>query len=194
MKYKTIDILRHGEPQGGNVFRGKTDHALTELGWQQLKDGTANHHWDVVITSPLQRCHAFAEQLANEQNIELLIAPEFQEFDFGVWENQDMDKVFKDDFDRVKGMWSDPMNFVAPEGESLLNFEARVLKAWFGCLARPEERVLIVCHGGVIRILLKEILGLPFTNINRVDVPYASRSQVKVSEVEPYHYQLITHG
>jgi len=194
MKYKTIDILRHGEPQGGNVFRGRTDHKLTDLGWQQLQDATSNMEWDVIVTSPLQRCHAFAEKLAHEQDIELLIAPEFQEFDFGVWENQDMEKVFKEDFDQVKGMWSDPMNFVAPEGESLLNFEARVLKAWFGCLSRPEERILIVCHGGVIRILLKEILGLPFTNINRVDVPYASRSQVTVSEVEPYHYQLITHG
>lgn len=194
MKHKTIDIIRHGEPEGGNVFRGRTDHALTELGWQQLNDATENQNWDVVITSPLQRCHRFAEKIAAEKNIELLIAPEFQEFDFGLWENQDMEKVFKEEFDQIKGMWSDPMNFVAPEGESILNFEARVLKAWFGCLARPEERQLIVCHGGVIRILLKEILGLPFTNINRMDVPYACRSQVRVSEVEPYQYQLITHG
>lgn len=194
MKYKTLDIIRHGEPEGGNVFRGRTDHGLTDQGWEQLNQATQGQQWDVIITSPLQRCQAFAEKLATKTNTELLIAPEFQEFDFGIWENQDMEKVFKEDFDRIKGMWSDPMNFVAPEGESILNFEARVLKAWFGCLARPESKQLIVCHGGVIRILLKEILGLPFTNINRLDVPYACRSQVKVSEVEPFQYQLVSHG
>ena len=194
MRYKTIDIIRHGEPEGGNVFRGRTDHPLSKAGWKQMELATKQQQWDVIITSPLSRCQAFADQLAEQLGIDVLIAPEFMEFDFGVWEGQSMEKVFKEDFDRVKGMWSDPMNFVAPDGESLLNFEARVLKAWFGCLARPEQNQLIVCHGGVIRILLKEVLGLPFTNINRLDVPYACKSQVRVSEVEPYHYQLIRHG
>ena len=194
MQYKTIDLIRHGEPDGGNVFRGRTDHPLTDLGWQQLEDATKEDDWDVIITSPLSRCHDFAKSLAEKTNTELLLADELREFDFGIWENQDMEKVFKEDFDRIKGMWSDPMNFASPEGESLLNFVARVLKAWFGCLARPEKRQLIVCHGGVIRILLKEILGLPFPNINRLDVPYASRSRIQVSDVEPFNYQLIRHG
>lgn len=194
MQYKTIDLLRHGEPDGGNVFRGRTDHPLTDQGWQQLEQATADGDWDVIITSPLSRCHDFAKSLADKTHTDLLLADELREFDFGIWENQDMAKVFKEDFDRIKGMWNDPMNFVAPEGESLLNFEARVLKAWFGCLARPEQKQLIVCHGGVIRILLKEILGLPFPNINRLDVPYACRSRIQVTDVEPYNYQLVRHG
>lgn len=194
MQYKTIDLLRHGEPDGGNVFRGRTDHPLTEQGWQQLEQATDGGDWDVIITSPLSRCHDFAKSLAEKTNTDLLLADELREFDFGIWENQDMAKVFKEDFDRIKGMWNDPMNFVAPEGESLLNFEARVLKAWFGCLARPEQKQLIVCHGGVIRILLKEILGLPFPNINRFDVPYACQSRIQVTDVEPFNYQLVRHG
>jgi alpha-ribazole phosphatase len=194
MQYKTIDLLRHGEPSGGNVFRGTTDHPLTDLGWRQLEDVVKGKDWDVIITSPLSRCHAFAKTLAEKSNTPLLLADDLREFDFGIWENQDMDKVFKDDFERLKGMWSDPMNFASPEGESLLNFEARVLKAWFGCLNRPEQKQLIICHGGVIRMLLKEILGLPYPNINRFDVPYASLSRIQASDAEPYSYQLQTHG
>lgn len=194
MNHKVIDILRHGEPVGGNVFRGRTDHPLTETGWQQLVQVTKDEKWDVIITSPLSRCYDFAKTLSDETGVELVLANDFQEFDFGIWENQDMTKVFKEDFDRVKGMWSDPMNFSSPEGESLLNFEARVLKAWFGCLSRPEQKQLVVCHGGVIRILLKEVLGLPFPNINRLDVPYACRSRIQVTDTEPYSYQLIRHG
>jgi broad specificity phosphatase PhoE len=150
--------------------------------------------WDVIITSPLSRCHDFAKTLAQKSNTPLLLADDLREFDFGVWENQDMERVFKNDFERLKGMWSDPMSFASPEGESLLNFEARVLKAWFGCLARPEQKQLICCHGGVIRILLKEILGLPYPNINRIDVPYASLSRIQATDTEPFNYQLLAHG
>ncbi len=194
MKQKTIDILRHGEPEGGNVFRGRTDHPLTDKGWLQLTDATADEKWDVIITSPLSRCYDFAKTLAEKTDTNLVLADDLCEFDFGIWENQNMEKVFKEDFERLKGMWSDPMHFASPEGESILNFEARVLKAWFGCLSRPEQKQLIICHGGVIRILLKEVLGLPFPNINRLDVPYASRSRIQVSDVEPFQYQLIRHG
>ena len=151
---KTLDLLRHGQPEGGNVFRGRTDHPLTDEGWQQMYQSCENREWDVIITSPLSRCQEFAHKLADKLQLEVVIAEDFREYDFGLWENQPMDKVFKEDFERLKGMWNDPLNFVAPEGEALSNFEGRVLKAWFGCLARPEERQLIVCHGGVIRILL----------------------------------------
>lgn len=191
---KTLDLLRHGQPEGGNVFRGRTDHPLTDEGWQQMYQSCENREWDVIITSPLSRCQEFAHKLADKLQLEVVIAEDFREYDFGLWENQPMDKVFKEDFERLKGMWNDPLNFVAPEGEALSNFEGRVLKAWFGCLARPEERQLIVCHGGVIRILLKEVLGLPFQNINRVDVPYGSLSRIQATKEEPYHYQLMTHG
>jgi len=191
---KTIDLMRHGEPEGGNVSRGRTDHPLTDLGRQQMHCAAAGKTWDVIIASPLSRCWAFAQRLSDELEIELLQADGFREFDFGIWENQPMDEVFANDFDRIKGLWDDPMHFASPQGESVLDFEARILKDWFGCLSRKDERQLIICHGGVIRMLLKEILGLPYPNINRFDVPFASMTQVGVNFGEPYHYQLLKHG
>ncbi|MEY8203723.1 MAG: histidine phosphatase family protein [Bermanella sp.] len=198
MEFKTLDLLRHGEPQGGNVFRGVTDHALTEQGWSQLLAATeadaAAQHWDVIITSPLSRCHDFAQKLAARLAVPLVVNADLREFNFGIWENQDMETVFKEDFERIKGLWDDPMNFAAPAGEALLDFEARVLRAWSECLQRAEHKPLIVCHGGVIRLLLKEVLGLPFNNINRLDVPYACRSRVQLVSQQPYDYRLLSHG
>ena len=194
MKHKTIDLLRHGEPQGGDVFRGVTDHALTELGWQQMQMATQGKQWDVIVSSPLKRCADFAEQLSQQQNIPLFHSDDLKEFHFGVWENQSKQTVFDTDFERIKGLWEDPMHFHSPEGESVLNFEARILRAWFGCLARSESRILIVCHGGVIRMLLKEILGMPYTHINRLNVPFACTSTIEVSGEEPYFYNVVAHG
>ncbi|GAA6135130.1 alpha-ribazole phosphatase family protein [Oceaniserpentilla sp. 4NH20-0058] len=190
---KTIDLLRHGEPHGGNVFRGRTDHPLTELGWEQMENAVANKTWDVIISSPLSRCWQFAQSLAKRLDIELLEAGGLREFDFGIWENQLTEDVYSNDFERIKGLWEDPMHFASPEGESVLNFEGRILKDWFGCLARPEQSLLVICHGGVIRMLLKEILGLPYPNINRFDVPYASLTRISVNEAEPFYYQLVSH-
>ena len=191
---KKIDLLRHGRPEGGEVFRGATDHPLTPEGWSQMKQACQDKKWDLIVTSPMKRCQEFAENLVELCKVDMLIADDFREFNFGRWENQPTEKVFKEDYEHLKGMWSDPMNFVAPDGEALIDFEARVLKAWFGCLARKEENILVVCHGGVIRILLKEVLGLPFQNINRIDVPYASMSRITATLEEPYTYQLTAHG
>ena len=41
-----IDLIRHGEPEGGRAFRGHSiDDPLSEKGWQQM--------WDVLAKSPL---------------------------------------------------------------------------------------------------------------------------------------------
>lgn len=194
MKHKVIQLLRHGEPQGGDVFRGVTDHPLTPLGWQQLQRATHGKQWDLIITSPLKRCADFAEQLAAQLQTPLIYSDDLKEFNFGIWENQDRKTVFDTDFEQIKGLWLDPMHFASPAGESVLNFEARILTAWFGCLARPESNILVVCHGGVIRMILKEILGMPFTHINRLEVPFASSSVIRVNDTEPYYYNLLAHG
>ncbi len=84
---KTIDLLRHGEPVGGNVFRGRTDHPLTDLGWSQMREAVKGLQWDVIIASPLSRCWDFAQSLSQELDCELLQADGLREFDFGVWES-----------------------------------------------------------------------------------------------------------
>ena len=67
-----IDLLRHGETERGGGFRGSLDDALTARGWQQMH--AALHGagpWDALISSPLQRCAAFASQLAAQRALPL---------------------------------------------------------------------------------------------------------------------------
>lgn len=48
-----IDIIRHGEPEGGNVFRGRTDHHLTPRGIEQFQQRTEclGHSWNQVVST-----------------------------------------------------------------------------------------------------------------------------------------------
>jgi len=56
-----IDLLRHGDVEGGDVFRGSSDDPLSDDGWRQMQDALEDKSgWDVIITSPLQRCCEFA--------------------------------------------------------------------------------------------------------------------------------------
>ena len=67
MSTTLIDLIRHGEPEGGPMFRGQTDHPLSELGWHQMRQATAtDDHWDVIVTSPLTRCLGFATTLSEQ--------------------------------------------------------------------------------------------------------------------------------
>ena len=53
-----IDLLRHGEPEGGRAYRGHSiDDPLSETGWQQMWAAVGYHKpWEQIVSSPLQRC------------------------------------------------------------------------------------------------------------------------------------------
>ena len=64
MSKTIIDLMRHGEPVGGRRYRGQTDDPLSEKGWQQMWDAAGEFRgWQHIVTSPLQRCAAFADAL-----------------------------------------------------------------------------------------------------------------------------------
>ena len=67
-----IDLLRHGQPDGGDRFRGVRDDPLSETGWQQMRTSVNEMaSWDVVVTSPLRRCADFAAELCERHGITL---------------------------------------------------------------------------------------------------------------------------
>lgn len=180
-----IDIVRHGEPAGGRVFRGHTDHELTELGIEQFKQRIKrlNCSWQQIITSPLLRCKQSAELLSAEQAIPLQVEPNLTEIHFGEWENRAVDTVMAEQ--SISHLWQDPMNFCAPQGEPTAALQQRTLLAWQDILKNHQgKRVLVVTHGGVIRMLAQHLLELTPTAINKLSLPYAACMSFKVIEVE----------
>lgn len=180
-----VDIIRHGEPEGGRVFRGHTDHHLTELGIEQFKQRTQRlgHTWQQVISSPLTRCKQSAELLATAQNIPLQIEPNLAEIHFGEWENKCVDTLMAEE--NISQLWQDPMNFCAPQGEPTAALQQRTLLAWNDLLkAHQGQRVLVVTHGGVIRMLAQHLLELTPSAMNKLSLPYAAVMSFKVIEAE----------
>ncbi|EIK93683.1 phosphoglycerate/bisphosphoglycerate mutase [Pseudomonas sp. M47T1] len=179
----TLDLLRHGETERGGGLRGSLDDALTAHGWQQMRHAVAARGgWDRIISSPLQRCRLFAEELAANRHLPLSLAPGLQELHFGDWEGHSAADLMLTDERGLGLFWSDPYGFTPPNGEPVLDFSARVLAAVQRLnLEYPGQRLLVVSHGGVMRLLLARARGLPREQLLSVEAANGSLFSLTVA-------------
>lgn len=178
----TVDLIRHGEPAGGEMYRGTKDDPLSELGWSQMREATAKPvEWDHIISSPLLRCREFATELSQQRNVELTVDDGFREVCFGVWEGQRPAELNAQDPQQVLKFWLDPVSNSPQGAEPFADFAARIQQAWQQMLATHQgKHILLVCHGGVIRSVLSYLMGMPIEHTFRWHVPYAAVSRVRI--------------
>ncbi len=188
-----IDLIRHGEPEGGTRFRGWRDDPLSELGWAQMWSAVGDARpWDRVVTSPLSRCAHFAAKVGDSASAPVDLEPRLRELGFGAWEGRVPEELYAEDPDAVMNFYADPVTHAVPGGEPFLDFCERVRAAWEALVADPGGRhLLVVAHGGVIRVVLAQVLGVPLSHLFRVEVPFASVSRIRVSGSIP---RLVFHG
>lgn len=177
-----VDLLRHGETEGGAGFRGSIDDALTPRGleqmWAAIEEGWA---WNWIVTSPLRRCADFARELARRRSTPVETEQRLQEIHFGAWETKTAEQLIAADRDGLLRFWSDPSRHPPPGGEALLRFQERVVSSWEHQIRRHAgEHILIVSHAGPIRIILCHVLEVPVAQLLRFEVPHASVTRIRV--------------
>jgi alpha-ribazole phosphatase len=193
-----IDLLRHGETEGGSCFRGRCDDALSAAGWRQLQQATAVEvggaapAWERVLCSPATRCAAFAAWLSDRLGLLLEKDDALWERDFGAWEGLSSDRI---PVHELAAFWADPLSFDPPGAEPFGHFRDRVVAGWRRLAGAADEhaKTLIVTHGGVIRVILGEILGLDASRLILLEVPHACRSRIRVP-VGDGRPSLVGHG
>ncbi|MDI2146072.1 MULTISPECIES: alpha-ribazole phosphatase family protein [unclassified Pseudomonas] len=171
-----LDLLRHGETELGGGLRGSLDDALTEKGWAQMREAVIGQGpWDRLVSSPLQRCARFADELGAQRDLSVSLDKDLQELHFGAWEGQSAAALMETDAEALGLFWADPYAFTPPQGEAVSDFSARVLAAVMRLhAAHAGERVLLVSHGGVMRLLLARARGLPREQLLNVEVAHGA--------------------
>lgn len=179
-----VGLLRHGEVEGGNVYRGRTDHPLSETGWAQMHLATAEfNQWDRIVSSPLQRCAAFAGEFAHTLGIPLTLEAGLVEIDFGAWEGLSAADLMETSPLALADFWRDPLNHTPPGGEPLVRFRERVVETWEMLYRNHKgERLLLVTHGGVIRMLLSQLQGWPLDRLLEIEVKHAAFFGLQMAE------------
>ena len=193
-----IDLLRHGEAAGGARLRGRrTDDALTATGRAELDHVASRQHWDVVATSPLVRCHAFADELARARQARLVVDERLCEYDFGDWDGRPFDELWAQCGDALATFFGDPDRAPPPGGERAAAFRARIRGAWDSLLEHAAGgRVLVLGHGGVLRQFVADTLGVPGNPHAALEWPHAAMSRIRVfaDPPSPPARSLVFHG
>lgn len=185
-----IDLLRHGEAAGSPRFRGSTDDPLTGHGWAQMWTAVEKYgpHWNRIIASPLTRCAAFARALGERFSIPFVLDSRIREMHFGAWEGRSAVELMATDAHTLARFWRDPVQHTPPGAEPLSCFEARVLHAWRDNISEyAGERILLITHGGVIRIILRHILHYPIGRMLQFEVGYAAMQRIRIEHTRGRH-------
>ena len=157
-----LDLLRHGQTTLSHTLRGSTDDELTELGWQQMQATVeqALHGelpWQVIFSSPLQRCRLFAEQLQERYQLPLFLDAQLQEMDFGCWEGKTTAEIYQHTPELLAKFWETPTTYTPPQAESIGAFRYRIESSLNNIQQVMQQHqyqsALVITHGGVIKLL-----------------------------------------
>lgn len=193
MSESFVDLLRHGDVQGGACFRGERDDPLSPLGLEQMRRVTTRvgaTGWTRIIASPARRCADFARELSGACDRSLTLADAWRERAFGDWEGRPLDSIPNDE---LQCFWDDPVGYTPPRAEPFADFSARVLAAWHDLLDRREPHTLLITHGGVIRVLVAEVLCMSDAGLLLLEVPHACLTRLRIYP-PPGRPSLIAHG
>jgi alpha-ribazole phosphatase/probable phosphoglycerate mutase len=168
----TVLLARHGQSDwnAAGRWQGHADRPLSERGREQARElaaRLAQFALDAIYSSDLERARATAEAVADAQRLEVVTVPELREVDVGSWQGltrDDARKRFPEDFRRWQAGsvgWRD--------GESYVEMSKRVVGAVREIAVRHAGgRILVVAHGGPIRAIHAEALGLDVETYRRL--------------------------
>lgn len=185
MKETIIDLIRHGEPVGGRRYRGHSiDDPLTELGWSQMWSAVGNYHyWRQIISSPLERCQAFAIALGKRHRINVFIEPSFKEVGFGLWEGLSHDEIKIGKANEYQAFLKDPVKHRPPGAEALESFIQRVDSAYDEAITRYQgQHCLVVTHAGVIRAIIARIVYAAPVGLYRIKIKNGGITRIRHTE------------
>ena len=193
-----LDLIRHGEPEGGTMYRGSQNDPLSTMGWQQLQSSTdqairQGTQWQKIITSPMLRCSKFAETLSQQNNLPLSTAHNLRELCFGDLEGLTPKQAWAQYPTLLAAMWENPNAHTPPNGEPFKEFCDRVEHNITDIIQQQlsessvSPHLLLVVHGGVIRAILHRLLNIPASATFQFDVPFAAITRIVAYADAPFN-------
>jgi broad specificity phosphatase PhoE len=177
-------LLRHGEVETRyhRVFGGRIDMDLSPRGHEQaqaLAEYFRSVPLDAVYVSPMKRAQQTVAPLVAITGHTPTRMADLREVDFGDWTGLTWEQV-RARFQINAFHWLDKLETASiPGAESVQQFRERLEPCLRTILCEhPGQSVAVVCHGGVIRVLLALLLDIPVVKFASFDVEYASVTRI----------------
>mmetsp|Transcript_5699 Transcript_5699/g.19385 ORF Transcript_5699/g.19385 Transcript_5699/m.19385 type:complete len:236 (+) Transcript_5699:3-710(+) len=181
-------LIRHGQviPPSPDCLYGGMDVPLSDFGRRQAT-AAAEHVADTplhaVFASPLSRARFGAEEVVKavaartSAEPELIIDDGFREIDRGLWGGRDRAEIEAEAPGGLERLKVDA-EFAPPEGETMLQLQARVRRAMDAALERtpPGSTSAVVSHMHVTRCMVARALGVGYEAFGDIEIPLGSVS------------------
>lgn len=135
-----------------------------------------------MVVSPMLRARQTAEALRAFVDVPMSIDPDLREIDFGQWEGKSFDEIASRWAEEVKRWAEFSPEFRFPGGEALGEFVERVRRAEKRVAESSDDVVVAVTHGGVVRTMICQMLGIEERNYLMFDVKCAAGAVIEVFE------------
>ncbi len=185
----TFLLIRHGLTDAvGQLMTGHEPGVhLNATGRDQAAalPGRLNHvPLAAIYASPLERTRETAQPVADARGLPIQVEPRFIEVDFGGWTNHRFADLAADPhwllYNAHRGVTR------PPNGEGLIDVQARVVEALLDLQARhPDEVVAVFSHADTLRAILLYFLGMPVDFVLRLDLGPARISVLQLGAGAP---------
>ena len=174
-------LIRHAQTEWNiqRRFQGYGDSPITEEGLEQLqrlKSRLAGLEFDVVYSSDLGRTMETSQMLSGKQRVE---ETRLRERGVGILEGLNLEQIMADHAEEFRAFRLGGKDHQIEGGESLQN---ALNRAWTFLEEMPEQHpgaeLAAVSHAGLIRLICKQILGLPPDAPNFFQIPNTSLTQL----------------
>jgi len=166
-----IHLIRHTPTEvSDEYYFGQSDVNL-RLEWKDdFSKIQLDSNYSAVYTSPLKRC----KELAEFFQFNYFEEPRMMEFIFGDWEMKKWDEIPPE---QINPWYEDFINVVPPNVEGLLQLQERVINFMEEIKTKHSaEKILIITHSGIIRLIWQYILGFPIENMFRIQPQHGKKT------------------
>lgn len=180
-------LVRHGitESNSARKFVGYSDVELSTAGYrqvEQLRERLVDDKIDAVYSSDLRRALVTAEVISSGHKVDIVTCPELREVNYGNVEGLTFEEISRLYPEVAESLTNFSLRLKFPGGEDFEGFIERASK-FLDKLKKhtPSQTMLIVSHGGPLRVLICCLLGIDLGHWRQIRLDNASLSIVETS-------------
>ena len=182
-------FIRHGETESNlaGKIMSRIDEPLDQHGIEEAEQlGTRlDKDFELIFCSPMLRTKQTAEGINKTLHLQIEIVPELIERDFGSLAGKTKKQMDIDTHLPIAKQDDDLAYDYRPYGgEAVEDVKARLRKFIASLEGRPEKKVLVVTHTGILRLIYPMYLNQSYPFIANASVHILDTDNIKQNQIK----------
>ena len=179
-------LLRHAQSvanQKGFLAGRMPEIDLSRAGRSErvkLNSRLAGAKFELVLSSPMERCQQTIESLFNDSKQIVVIESGLTEVDYGVWTGKRFTTLKRDP--EWRRIISSGSKIRFKNGESVKAVQRRTIETLNSYQDRKRKNILVSTHADIVKFAIFHALGTSLDNLDRIHIDNASVSIIDIDK------------